>query len=276
MPISLSRKLQALHAVEFDDLEFQVHRVGLTPAQVREYGLPSTPLKDTERRADKWMQATGVEQTEIDAIAALQPDVLRQLTINAISPFFDDTLDRRVTAARQQWVAIAQQAVDEQAGRRPYTGWEMSAYQTIVVGTDGSHTSMRAVERAAAIAADHGAKLIVATAHYPVREEKGRYAIPPGSDHGADYRMQRETPFRSILREASERAYEAGANNVVKKSIVGDPVYALVHLSEEVHADLLVVGNVGLNKVAGRLLGAVPSEVSRRAKTDVLIVHTTD
>jgi nucleotide-binding universal stress UspA family protein len=152
----------------------------------------------------------------------------------------------------------------------------MSAYQTVVVGTDGSYTSMRAVERAAAIAADHGAKLIVATAHAPVREEKGRYAIPPGSDHGADYRTQRETPFREILRDATERAYKAGAENVVKKSIVGHPVDALVDLAEEVHADLLVVGNVGLSKVAGRLLGAVPSEVSRRARTDVLIVHTTD
>ncbi|WP_415822832.1 universal stress protein, partial [Mycobacterium senriense] len=40
----------------------------------------------------------------------------------------------------------------------------MSAYQTVVVGTDGSDSSLRAVERAAAIAADHGAKLIVATA----------------------------------------------------------------------------------------------------------------
>jgi nucleotide-binding universal stress UspA family protein len=38
---------------------------------------------------------------------------------------------------------------------------------------------------------------------------------------------------------------------------------------------LLVVGNVGLNSVAGRLLGSVPSEVSRKSKTDVLIVHTT-
>jgi nucleotide-binding universal stress UspA family protein len=36
----------------------------------------------------------------------------------------------------------------------------------------------------------------------------------------------------------------------------------------------MVVGNVGLNSVAGRLLGSVPSEVSRRARTDVLIVHT--
>ena len=40
----------------------------------------------------------------------------------------------------------------------------MSAYQTLVVGTDGSDSSLRAVDRAGAIAADHGAKLIVATA----------------------------------------------------------------------------------------------------------------
>ena len=34
-------------------------------------------------------------------------------------------------------------------------------------------------------------------------------------------------------------------------------------------------GNVGLSTIAGRLLGSVPANVSRRAKVDVLIVHTT-
>ena len=57
--------------------------------------------------------------------------------------------------------------------------------------------------------------------------------------------------------------------------LVGAPVDALVHLAEEERADLLVVGNVGLSTIAGRLLGSVPANVSRRAKTDVLIVHTT-
>jgi hypothetical protein len=116
MPISLSRKLQALKAVEFDDLEFQVHRVGLTPDQVREYGLPSTPLKDTERRADKWRQATGVQQTEIDSIAALQPDVLRRIAEDAIAPFYDDTLRDRVRLAMNEWQEQAQQVLDEHAG----------------------------------------------------------------------------------------------------------------------------------------------------------------
>ena len=46
MPISIGRKLQAFQALEFPELDFQVHRVALTPDHVREYGLPSTPLKD--------------------------------------------------------------------------------------------------------------------------------------------------------------------------------------------------------------------------------------
>ncbi|OBG40645.1 universal stress protein [Mycobacterium sp. E3198] len=151
----------------------------------------------------------------------------------------------------------------------------MSAYQTVVVGTDGSDSSLRAVERAAAIAAQHGAKLVVATAHTPVPVEKGRYAIPPGSDHGQDYRTVGEAPFYAILQNARERAHQAGAKNVEERPIVGAPINALVQLAEEIAADLLVVGNVGLSSVAGRLLGSVPSEVSRRAKTDVLIVYTT-
>ena len=74
----------------------------------------------------------------------------------------------------------------------------MSAYQTLVVGTDGSDTSLRAVDRAAAIAADHGAKLIVATAHNRAREEHGGWSVPPGSDHGADYRMVGDAPIYAV------------------------------------------------------------------------------
>lgn len=107
MPISVARKLQAFKAGFFPELDFEVHRVALTPAQVRDYGLPSTPLKDTERRGDAWQAAMGVEQTEIDALASLQPDLLQRLARNAIAPFYDFELDRRVAAARQEWMSRA-------------------------------------------------------------------------------------------------------------------------------------------------------------------------
>jgi hypothetical protein len=114
MPISVSRKLQAFKVFAFPELQFEVHRVALMPDQVREYGLPSSPLKATESRADDWRDAMGVEQTEIDALAALRPDLLQQIARDAIRPFFDDTLERRVYAAHDRWIIAAQQAIDEQ------------------------------------------------------------------------------------------------------------------------------------------------------------------
>jgi hypothetical protein len=113
MPISTARKLQAFRTLHFPELEFEVHRVALTPGQVVEYGLPSTPLKAKETRADRWQQSMGVEQTEIDALAALQPGLLQQMARDAVAPFYDATLERRVFEAKSRWLAEAQQIVDE-------------------------------------------------------------------------------------------------------------------------------------------------------------------
>ncbi len=146
----------------------------------------------------------------------------------------------------------------------------MTAYRTVVVGTDGSDSSLRAVDKAASIAGAD-AKLIIASAYLPHGDD------PRAADVLKDesYKTHGAAPIYAILKEAKERAHAAGAKNVEDRSIVGAPVDALVGLAEEVQADLLVVGNVGLNTIAGRLLGSVPANVSRRAKVDVLIVHTT-
>ena len=146
----------------------------------------------------------------------------------------------------------------------------MSAYRTVVVGTDGSDSSMRAVDRAATIAGPD-AKLIVASA-YLSQHEDGRAADTLKDE---SYKVSGTAPIYAILHDAKQRAEKAGAKNVEERPIVGAPVDALVHLAEKEKADLLVVGNVGLSTIAGRLLGSVPANVSRRAKVDVLIVHTT-
>jgi nucleotide-binding universal stress UspA family protein len=164
----------------------------------------------------------------------------------------------------------------------------MSAYQTLVVGTDGSESSLRAVDHAATVAADNHAKLIIAMAHLP-NVEKGGWSRPPHPDGVIDpraetalggeggYKMHGSAPVYAILREARNRAKTAGAQDIEERAVAGAPAPALVNLVKEVNADLLVVGNVGLSSsLAGRLLGSVPANVSHRAKTDVLIVHTTD
>lgn len=112
MPISIARKLQAFKTLQVPELSFEVHRVALTPDQARAYGLPSTPLKEKERRADRWRDAMGTEQTEIDALASLRPDLLRSIAADAIAPFFDSTLVARVALARIEWGERAQAVLD--------------------------------------------------------------------------------------------------------------------------------------------------------------------
>ena len=103
MPVNVARKLQALTVEEFPGLEIEVHAVALTLDQVRQYDLPSTPLKETELRADRWREAMGHEQTEIDALAALRPEVLRDIAREAVEPFYDFGLNQRARQAETEW-----------------------------------------------------------------------------------------------------------------------------------------------------------------------------
>jgi nucleotide-binding universal stress UspA family protein len=158
-------------------------------------------------------------------------------------------------------------------------------YRTILVGTDGSASSFHAVDRAAVLAAQDNAKLILASAHLPT-DEKGGWSRAPSPDRVTDpraadalggeggYKVHGSAPIYAILREARARAEAAGAHNVEERPVIGAPVEALVKLAEDENVDLIVVGDVGLDTVAGRLLGSVPATVARKAKIDILIVHT--
>ncbi|MGN6473851.1 MAG: universal stress protein, partial [Mycobacteriales bacterium] len=70
-------------------------------------------------------------------------------------------------------------------------------------------------------------------------------------------------------------AKKAGAKKIETTAEAGDPVDVLVSLNEGRKVDLGIIGNRGLNSLAGRLLGSVPANISHRASCDVLIVHTT-
>jgi nucleotide-binding universal stress UspA family protein len=147
----------------------------------------------------------------------------------------------------------------------------MGAYRTVVVGTDGSDSSLRAVDRAGAIAAAAHADLIVASAYFP----HGVDGHAASELRNESYQVTGNAPVYALLRNARDRAREAGAADVKERAVLGGPVDALVDLAEEVDADLLVVGSRGLGTIGGRLLGSVPASISRKARVDVLIVHTT-
>jgi nucleotide-binding universal stress UspA family protein len=149
----------------------------------------------------------------------------------------------------------------------------VSSYSKVLVGTDGSDSSFRAVERAARLAADTGALLVIASAYYPISErERGRAINQLGEEA---YKVMGSNPAEEALRDAEALAKKAGASKVETVAQAGDPVDVLVSMIDAQNVELCVVGNRGLNSLAGRLLGSVPANISHRATCDVLIVHTT-
>jgi hypothetical protein len=103
MPASAARKIQALCDLKFPKLMIEVHHAALTIEHVRRLGLPSTPLKDGEKRGDRWREVMGQEQTEIDALMALHPGELRRIAREAVAPFYDFDAADRLDEATRQW-----------------------------------------------------------------------------------------------------------------------------------------------------------------------------
>ena len=134
----------------------------------------------------------------------------------------------------------------------------MSDYKKIVVGTDGSKSSMLAVERAAGIAAAFNATLIIGCAYYETSEDASKTLRQDSVTVLGD------DPAYKNLESASAAAREKGATNIE----------TLMSIVNEAQADLLVVGNRGINTLTGRLLGSVPADVARQSQCDVMIVHT--
>ena len=118
MPVEVSRKIQALCNLKFPGLDIELHRCALLARQVKDLGLPETPMKDSERRADKWRERFNCEQTEIDALATLRASVLTQIVEHDLKPYFDDTLQTR---QRQAYETAAQAMRDTvRAAAAPY------------------------------------------------------------------------------------------------------------------------------------------------------------
>src|ERR671934_127654 len=78
----------------------------------------------------------------------------------------------------------------------------MSAYRTIVVGTDGSSTSLAAVDRAAAVAKDADAELLIVCAYTPASRESTLEAEDALKEEA--FLVRGWTPAEETLRVAEE------------------------------------------------------------------------
>src|SRR5215207_5210946 len=148
-------------------------------------------------------------------------------------------------------------------GRRSIT-----VYDRVVVGSDGTPTSLYAVDRAAEVAEAAQARLVVVTAYQ--EGAPGRGATSAGAHRdlfGAE--TARQALAKSVTGLTQERV-----RYIDQRLVAGDPAQALLDTVGSNPANLIVVGNRGLGAIEGQLLGSVPAGVVRNAVCDVLVVQT--
>ncbi len=141
-----------------------------------------------------------------------------------------------------------------------------NAYRTVVVGTDGSESSLRAVARAGALAGACGATLVIACAYLPTEADDRELARAQDALRDEAYQVVGSHPAEDTVRTAPERAAHGGGQGRARPlAVQGSPVETLLDVVRREKADLLVVGNRGLAGIKGRLLGSVPADATRRS-----------
>jgi nucleotide-binding universal stress UspA family protein len=123
-------------------------------------------------------------------------------------------------------------------------------FERILVGSDGSKTAAKAVDRAVEVARTTGASLTILTA---ARLERGADVVA-----------------------AESGRHEGAGVSIDTKVVDSDPVSALIEEARDGHFDLLVMGNKGMTGLSRFFrLGSVPNKVSHHLPCSLLIVKTT-
>ena len=123
-------------------------------------------------------------------------------------------------------------------------------YSKILVGTDGSKTAAKAVDRAVDIARSSGATLTILSA---AKRDKGEQVVSAEAGRHADSGVAIDTMV-----------------------VDAEPVESLIDTARKGSYDLLVMGNRGMTGVTRFLrLGSVPNKVSHHLPCSLLIVKTT-
>jgi nucleotide-binding universal stress UspA family protein len=134
---------------------------------------------------------------------------------------------------------------------------------TVAVATDGSETAGEAVNQATEIARRFGAKLWLLSA----------FESSPRNDKNIELQWSSSSSaqVKSLLEKLEAETTAAGVECETQVD-EGDPADVIVRLATEVGADLLVIGNKGMQR---RVLGSVPNTVTHKAACSVLVVKTT-
>ena len=138
----------------------------------------------------------------------------------------------------------------------------------IVVGTDGSDSAAVAVRAATTLAKTFGQPLHVVCA-YHLRHVADGLALSAG----VTVPVSDASWVQEVLDDAEAEIRQSSVE-VVTHAKNGNPADAILDVAEEVNADLIVVGNRGIDSKSRFILGNVPSRVVHHARCSTYVVNT--
>lgn len=143
-------------------------------------------------------------------------------------------------------------------------------YKKILIATDGSENSRKAVESGLELASCTGAE---AHAVYVVSTHSRIGGIPQrGADWIKTVRSDLEEEGKKTLEDVKKIGEERGVD--VNTAILdGHPADEIIKFAEKNGVDLIVIGTLGKTGVSRFLLGSVAQNVVTHAKGKVLVVR---
>ena len=143
----------------------------------------------------------------------------------------------------------------------------------ILVATDASAASSRAVSFAARLSVQHESELLILNV---IRDMQLPDALRDDPDFESFYNtrdeLMREAADR-ILKEARQIARNEGAKNIQTAIGSGDPATSVAGFARRRHIDMIVVGTRGLSKVKASWMGSVSRKLLDITEVNCLVVR---
>jgi nucleotide-binding universal stress UspA family protein len=147
-------------------------------------------------------------------------------------------------------------------------------YRHILIPTDGSELSRRAVQHGLSLAKAVGSKVTALT----VEGSFNVYDVPASKVHEmsgsfADHVQRTKAHAEKILNGVAEAARTAGVACEIVQVEQDHPYEAIIDTAQQRGCDLIVMASHGRSGIAAIVLGSVTTKVLTHTKIPVLVCH---
>jgi len=146
-------------------------------------------------------------------------------------------------------------------------------YSNLLVPTDGSKLSDKAIAQALALAQALNAKITAfhASPDYPMPVYAEGVSIQMMSKR--EYVKQAKAEAQKILEKVAVKAAAAGVDCVTMNAIAASPWEGILACAKKARCDAIVMASHGRSGLAGLLIGSETTKVLTHSKLPVLVVR---